>query len=139
MLNDELSDSAKSSAVEEQRIACLSYAFFFAVPLLFSISSNLLFYVFFLTSLFFLTFGIIAPVRLKKINKILNIPFSFMHFLISQVFLFVFYFFILTPFALVFKILGRNLVSLNIDKSLVSYWKYSDEQRNWQQFFKDPF
>lgn len=139
MLNNESSDRCQSSKVEDQRIACLSYAFFFAVPLLFSISSNLLSCVFFLTSIFFLVFGIIAPVKLQRVNKVLNVPFSLMHFFLSQVFLFVFYFFILTPFALIFRVLGRNLVSLNIDKSLTSYWKASDEPRNWQQFFKDPF
>jgi hypothetical protein len=139
MLNNESSDRDKPSKIEEQRIACLSYAFFFAVPLLFSISSNLLFCAFFLTSTFFLAFGIIAPAKLQRVNKALNVPFSLIHFFLSQVFLFVFYFFILTPFALIFRILGRNLVSLNMDKSRASYWKSSEESRNWQQFFKDPF
>ncbi|SRR3990167_334432 len=138
-MSDKLVERDTSGKIDEQRIACLSYAFFFAVPLLFSIQSNLFFCFFFLTSVFFLAFGIIAPVRLQRINKVLNVPFSFMHFFVSQVFLFVFYFFILTPFALIFRVLGRNLVSLNIDKALASYWKSSEEPRNWQQFFKDPF
>jgi hypothetical protein len=138
-MTDKLVETDTSGNIAEQRIACLSYAFFFAVPLLFSIKSNFFFCLFFLTSVFFLAFGILAPVRLQRINKCLNVPFSLMHFFVSQVFLFVFYFFILTPFALVFRAFGRNLVSLNIDKGLASYWKSSDEPRNWQQFFKDPF
>ena len=139
MLNNDSPDKDKSSKRNEQRIACLSYAFFFAVPLLFSIQSNFFFWLFFLTSLLFLLFGILAPVRLQRINKVLNVPFSIFHFFVSQIFLFMFYFFILTPFALTFRLLGRNLVSLKIDKSLASYWKPQEDLRNWKQFFKDPF
>lgn len=139
MFNKNSPDRGKSNKIEEQRLACLSYAFFFAVPLLFSIQSTLIFLLCFITSVFFLAFGIVAPVKLQRINQILNVPFSLIHFFVGQVFLFVFYFFILTPFALIFRVLGRNLVSLNIDKSRASYWKFSEESRNWKQFFKDPF
>lgn len=132
-------DTNISSKRAGERMACLSYAFFFAVPLLIGIKSNLIFSIFFLIATFFLMFGIFAPMKLQGINRFLNIPLSMIHFLISQLFLFIFYFFILTPAAFIFRFCGRNLISLDIEKERLSYWRPAEESRKWIQFFKDPF
>ena len=128
-----------TSTIKDERIACFAYAFFFAVPLLFGELKFPIFWCLFLICLVFVLFGIFSPLRLAKINAVLRIPLHWSHVAISQIFLVVFFFFVLSPTALILRLLGRNLLNLKIDNKSQSYWIKDSENRNWQQFFKDPF
>lgn len=138
-MNSNLLDSEFLSRVKEQRIACFAYAFFFAIPLLFQELKTPIFWCLFLVCLIFVLFGIFSPLRLTKVNAVLRVPLHLSHVAISQIFLVVLFFFVLSPTALILRLLGRNLLNLKIDNKCRSYWIRDRENRNWQQFFKDPF
>ncbi len=129
----------RNDKITEQRIVCFSYSFFFAMPLIIGIENVVISIILLLTSLFFLLFAIFAPMVLFKVTSKLSLVLSFFHSLVSNVFLFLFFYLLLSPIALILKVFGRKLVILNIEKNKCSYWRAPQESRNWNVFFKDPF
>lgn len=123
----------------EVRLSSLGYALFFCLPLVAGISFLWLKLVLLGISFLFLLGGIAAPQSMQKPLRVLNWVFSKVQSVFSQVFLFIFYFIVLAPAALVMRLFGRNLMSLNINKNQSSYWSTPAESRSYQQFFKDPF
>lgn len=125
--------------IREDRLSCFGYSLFFALPLF---AGTLLFWlkiVLACISLLFLVVGIFAPQRMQKLLRILNLVFSKVQWLFSQLFLFLFFFVVLTPAAMTMRLFGRNLMSLKVNKHQSSYWSKPAESRSYQQFFKDPF
>lgn len=125
--------------INEQRLACFGYSFFFAMPVLIGVKLSSVNFILMAISLTFLLFGILAPARIQKLIGGLNFIFSKLQGAFSQIFLFIFYYLIITPASFLMRIMGRDLISLKINKSLLSYWKKPIDKRSREQFFKDPF
>lgn len=123
----------------EHRLTCFGYSLFFAVTAVLGMKPILVNLTLLLLSVIFLIYGIFAAERLYRINLVLNYIFSKIQKSISQIFLFIFYYFILTPSSLLMRILGRDLIHLKIDHETKSYWIKPREKRTRQQFFNDPF
>lgn len=121
------------------RLEGMAYAILFSFPAFLREAIDLLFYFFTTISVFLILLTIFLPRYQEKVSKLLNIPFSYLHACLSEVFLFIFFFLVFTPFAFIFRITGRDLIKLKLNKKSSSYWSKNEEKRSWKQFFKDPF
>jgi len=121
------------------RLEGIAYAILFSIPAFLREAIDLLFYFFTTISVFLILLTIFSPRYQEKVSKFLNKPFSYLHSCLSEIFLIIFFFFILTPFAFIFRVIGRDLIKLKLNKKSTSYWSNNQEKRSWKQFFKDPF
>lgn len=135
-MNDKFAFNSKNNKI---RLEGMAYAILFSIPAFLRDAIDLLFYFFTTISVLLILLTIFFPRYQEKVSKLLNKPFSYLHSCFSEIFLFIFFFFILTPFAFIFRIIGRDLIKLKLNKKSTSYWSKNQEKRNWEQFFKDPF
>lgn len=125
--------------INDERLTCFGYGFFFAITSLLGAKYPLLKCTLLLVSFSFVFFGVFSPARLNKVNKILNFVFSRVQYAFSNIFLFVIYFFVFTPMAVLIRASGRDLIGREIDLRNTSYWLKHNDERTKKQYFKDPF
>lgn len=113
-----------NSSVRELR----KFAFVMGVPLVL-IGGFLLwrqrdyYWYFFAASGAFVCAGLLVPVVLKPIHKVWMTFSIIMGWLMTRVILFVLFFLILTPTALLLRLLGKDLLNMKVDRnSSQSYW-----------------
>lgn len=67
--------------------------------------------------------GLIFPVILKPLNKIWMTLAILMGWVMTRVILIILFYLVLTPLAFAARIVGKNFLDLQIDKSKNSYWE----------------
>ena len=70
----------------------------------------------------FLVISIFVSVVLSPLNKVWTKFGQLLQKVISPVVLGVMYYLILTPFGLAMRVMGKDLLSLKLDKAATSYW-----------------
>jgi len=71
-------------------------------------------------ALFF--FGLIVPGTLKYVEIVWMKFAVVMSFIMTRVILTIAFFFVITPFGLMLRLMGKDLLQIKIDKQLASYW-----------------
>ncbi|MFH0734911.1 MAG: SxtJ family membrane protein [bacterium] len=73
--------------------------------------------------------GFIAPVLLKPIYILWMIIAVLLGFVSTRVILSILFYLIITPMALIFKMIGKDPLNIKIDKTKTSYWEYRENKK----------
>ncbi|MBI3591344.1 MAG: hypothetical protein HY094_08230 [Candidatus Melainabacteria bacterium] len=116
--------------------------FEFTLSLAFAVLAGLLFwrgkscyYYFFVLSILLLSSGLLFPVLLKPIQKIWMTIALILGFVMTRVILFILFYLILSPVALISRLLGKQFLDSKVDKNRNSYWNY----RSLSPFVKEDY
>lgn len=77
---------------------------------------------------FLIIAGILSPIILLPLQKFWMTLAVLLGFVMTRVILSVLYYIIITPIGIVTKLIGKDFLSLKIDKSAKTYWNYRMEK-----------
>lgn len=80
------------------------------------------YFVFIIFSAAFLSSVLIAPILLKPLQKIWMSFGIFMGWLITRLILFILFYLVVTPIAVLARLFGKNFLDTKFDKNAASYW-----------------
>lgn len=86
---------------------------------------------------FLIIFGLIFPRLLLPLQKVWMTFAVIMGFFMTRVILFITFFMVFTPFAIIGKIVRKDFIEKKIDSSAESYWHYADEEEPYEQKHTD--
>ncbi|MDP4115156.1 MAG: SxtJ family membrane protein [Bacteroidota bacterium] len=80
------------------------------------------YYVYGIIALLFILTGLFIPAVLKPLNKVWMGFSIILGFFTSRIILTILFYLIITPMALIFRIIGKDPLNINTDKKVSSYW-----------------
>ena len=80
------------------------------------------YYVYGIIALLFILTGLFIPAVLKPLNKAWMGFSIILGFFTSRIILTILFYLIITPMALIFRIIGKDPLNINTDKKVSSYW-----------------
>ncbi len=80
------------------------------------------FYYLLFASIFFAFFGLLLPGILKPIHKVWMGLALILGYIMTRVILSVLFYLVITPISIICRLLGKDVLSLKIDKAKKSYW-----------------
>jgi len=80
------------------------------------------YYVYGIIALLFILTGLFIPAVLKPLNKVWMGFSIILGFFTSRIILTILFYLIITPIALIFRIIGKDPLNINTDKKVSSYW-----------------
>tara|TARA_B100001093_G_scaffold482094_1_gene513408 strand:+ start:282 stop:683 length:402 start_codon:yes stop_codon:yes gene_type:complete len=83
-----------------------------------------------LISLFFLILSLLAPKVLGPLNRFWFFFGTRLGSIISKIIMFLIYFMTIVPTGLIFKILKKDLLKVNYEKNLESYWIKKEDSKS---------
>ena len=95
---------------------------------------------FFVASGLFICLGLLVPVVLMPLHKVWMTFAVIMGWFMTRVILCVLFFIVLTPMALLLKLLGKDLLDMKLDKdSSGSYWRVRSEDDSENRDYRKQF
>jgi hypothetical protein len=83
-----------------------------------------------------LLFQVGVPILSRTLFVVLSVAFIPIGFVLSHVLLAVIYYLVFTPIALVFRLIGRDVIGKKLDKNAKTYWHERSGDRPAASYFK---
>ena len=93
------------------------------------------FFYFIVSSAIFLFSGLFLPIFLKPVHVVWMAISLALGYVMTRIILCVLFYLILTPLAVISRLIGKRFLDLNIEKSKESYWNY----RIIKEFSKESY
>lgn len=74
------------------------------------------------------TLGITSSFLLKPIQKVWMIFGIILGFLVTNIILIFFFYLIITPFAIIARLVGKSFLDISFDEDISTYWKKREEK-----------
>ena len=94
-------------------------------------------FAFVFSGILFLLFAILYPAALGPLNRAWTKLGYFLHAVMNPLIMGFLFFFLLSPLALLLRILRRKVLSVEIDRAAKTYWEERADTR--KEFMRDPF
>lgn len=138
MLKEEIKNIAEDKSALKKFGVTVGGVLILISVILYLLEKDLSFYIGSIGVLLFLI-GLIYPVILKPLNKIWMTGAIILGWVISRLILILLYYIVVTPLGIVLKIIGKDFLKLNFDKTSKSYWelriKRSSEKSDYEKQF----
>jgi uncharacterized membrane protein len=119
-----------SSKKEIKKFSYSVGSVFILLGLIISLISGKIHYTFIIVGIFLLTVGMLRPILLFPIHKLWMGLSVILGFISTRVILFLIYYIVLTPIAVISRLSGKDFLDEKIDKSKKSYWFQRKEQQS---------
>lgn len=83
-----------------------------------------------------LLFQVGVPILSRTLFVVLSVAFVPIGFVLSHVLLAVIYYLVVTPIALVFRLIGRDVIGKKLDRNAKTYWHERSGDRPAASYFK---
>jgi len=94
---------------------------------------------FFIISGLSLLSGLIAPMVLKPVRKVLMLIINFLSRVVTGIILAAIFYFVVTPLGLIARLFGKDYLDLKIDEEAASYWIHKNQVPFKKSYYEKPF
>jgi len=83
--------------------------------------------------------GLIAPMVLKPVRKVLMLIINFLSRVVTGIILAAIFYFVVTPLGLIARLFGKDYLDLKIDEEAASYWIHKNQVPFKKSYYEKPF